>query len=115
MPAVCASSLAGERSACPNLTRRSAITPCPDPGERVDIGHDLAAAVDGRKKETGKTGDQNVRDIDSGVGDWDVNVGSRARGYSSIRVQGQVETDEGSRRWKGLFRDVVAALVNQES
>ena len=66
-------------------------------------------------KKRGKPRDQKVRGIDSGAGDGDVNVGSRARRCLSIQTQEQVGTDEGSRRWKELFRDVVIALVNQES
>ena len=69
----------------------------------------------GVRMKAGKPRDQEVRSIDSGAVDGDANVGSRARRYSSIQTQGQVETNEGSRRWKGLFRDVVTALVNQES
>ena len=65
-------------------------------------------------KKTGKPRDQQVRSIDSGAGVGGANVGSRARTCLSIQTQGQVGTNEGSRRWKVLFRDVVIALVNQE-
>lgn len=64
-------------------------------------------------KKRSKPRDQKVRGIDSGAGDGDVNVGSRAREYLSIRAQGQLGTDGVCRRWKALFRDVVTALVNQ--
>jgi len=81
VPAVCASSLAEERSACPNLTLRSAVTPWLDPGERAesDIGRD-SAAVGVQMKKAGKPRDQGGRSIDLVAGDGDVNVGSRARG-----------------------------------
>lgn len=79
-----------------------------------DIGRD-STGVGVRMKKAGKPRDQKVRSIDSGAEGGGANVGSRAGECLSIRTQGQVGTDEGSRRWKGLFRDVVTALVNQEA
>ena len=79
MPAVCASSLAEERSACPSPTLRSSTTPWSGPDEQVesDIGRD-STAVGVRMKKGGKPGDQRVRSIDSVAGDGDADVGSRA-------------------------------------
>jgi len=65
--------------------------------------------------KVGKPRDQKVRSIDSGAGDGDANVGSRAGRCLSIRTQEQAGTDGGSRRWKELFRDAVTVLVNQVS
>lgn len=119
MPVACASSLAEERSAYPNLTLRSSLTLWSDPGERLEphIGWDLTAAGV-RKKAAGKPGDQGGQyciDLCSGAEDGDANVGSRVRECPPIRAQESVGTDEGFRRWKGLFRDAVTALVNRES
>lgn len=115
MPVVCASSLAEGKSACPNPTHRSCPTLWSGHNDPVGshIGPDLTAA--GVRRKRGEPSDQKVRSIDLEAADVDANVGSRARGWLSIRKQGQVGTDEGFRRWKELFRDVVIALVNQES
>jgi len=67
-------------------------------------------------KKGDKPRDQKVHSIDSGAGDGDVKLGSRVRGCLSIRKQGQGGADDdGSRRWRELFRDVVTALVNHEA
>ena len=66
------------------------------------------------RTKVGKPRDHRSIDPGAGAGDWDANVGSRAK-CLSIQTQGRAETNEGSRRWRGLFRDVVIALVNQES
>lgn len=117
MPVACVSSLAEERSACPNPTLRSSPTLWSDPGERVEIhiGRDLRVA-DGQKN-VGKPMNQGDRRIEacSEAGDLDAKLGSRARECSSIPKRGRVETDDGVRRWKELLRDVVIALVNQET
>ena len=117
VPVVCVSSLAEERSACPSPTPRSSPTLWTDHGKRVGnyIGCELRGA-DGRKK-AGKPRDQRVRRIDSSSAavDGDVKLGSGARKCLSIRRQGQAGADEWIRRWKGFSRDVVTALVNQET
>ena len=101
MPVVCASSLAEERSACPNQSLRSSLTLWSDRGEKrvgCHIGWDLTEA--GVRKRRDKRRDQEDRCIDSSSGaeDLDANVGSRVRGCLSIRLQESVGTDEGVRR-----------------
>ena len=70
----------------------------------------------GVQKNAGKPMNQGDRRNDwSEAGDVDAKLGSKAREYSSIPKRGRVGMDEGVRIWKELLRDVVIALVNQES